>query len=112
MKEMENKVVSLQQVYDQVQEMMDKAGIGTRTLWVEAKIVGYEHVKLGKHRAPSNVPDREMRVYIAGVNSGVGNISCTNASPTVVLETIKVELEKLKIVSNPVDTISDIQIEL
>jgi len=105
---MDNVTVSLKQVYDQVQEMMDSAGIGTRTLWVEGKLVGYEHIKTGKHGKSSQEPTTEMRIYISG--EGDPAINCSHWSASVVLETIKVEIEKLKITKNPTDQIQDIQL--
>lgn len=108
--EPEKKVVSLQQVYDQVQGMMDEAGIGTRTLHIDAGIHSYEHRKLGTYSkgiADTSL-DKNLKVYIGGIPS----ITCDHPSPYVVIETIRVELEKLKITRNPVDVIRDIELEL
>ena len=104
---MENKTISLQELYNQVQAMLENAGIPTATLVVEGKIVSYEHIKEGRYTAARMEPEREIRVYIN--KEGSPSISSHHWSPSVVLETIRVELEKMKISSNPEDKVEDIQ---
>lgn len=109
---MEQKVVSLQEIYDKVQEMIDAAGIGDSTLHVDGSMKSYQHKKKGTYNKgiPDLSIDKDIRVWIH--RDGVESITSTHWSPSVVLETIKVEIEKLKIKSNPVDQVSDVQIEL
>jgi hypothetical protein len=105
---MENKTISLQELYNQVQTMLEDAGIPTATLVVEGKIVSYQHIKEGKYNPARMEPDKEIRVYIN--LEGSPSISSHHWSPSVVLETIRVELEKIKISLNPEDKVEDIQI--
>ena len=105
---MKETTVSLEAMYNQVQAMLEDAGIPTATLVVEGKIVSYQHIKEGRYTAARMEPDREIRVYIN--KEGSPSISSHHWSPSVVLETIRVELEKMKISSNPEDKVKDIQI--
>lgn len=62
---MENKVTSLDDIYNQIQGMMDEAGIGTASLFVEGKVCSYQHVKEGKYKpARRDDIDRSIRVSI------------------------------------------------
>ena len=104
---MENKTISLQELYNQVQAMLEDAGIPTASLFLEGKIVSYQHIKEGKYTQARMEPDREIRVYIN--KEGSPSINSSHWSPSVVLETVRVELEKMKINSNPEDKVGDIQ---
>jgi len=107
---MENKTVSLQQIYDQVQEMLNKAGIPTAGLHVEGKIQSYQHIKEGKYSGkPNMVPETTLRVSI--LQEGRPIIATEHWSPEVVLTTIRMELEKVKLIANTQQMVGDITME-
>jgi hypothetical protein len=107
---MEKKIISLEEIYNQVQTMLEDAGIPTATLSVEGSIKSYQHRKEGKYEQARMTPDKQIQVYIG--KDGMHSIHVTHWSPSVVLHTIKVELEKVKISMNPEDKIEDMQIEV
>lgn len=104
---MENKVTSLDDIYNQIQEMMDDVGIGTVSLFVEGKVCSYQHVKEGKYKpARRDAIDKSIRVSI--LREGHPTIiTADHWSPTIIIATIRMELEKLKLIASATDNVEE-----
>lgn len=108
---MENKVVSLEELYNQLQSMLEEAGMGTWTLHLEISMKSYEHRKTNKYSKPDYTPEKSIRVWIH-TDTGYPSITINHWSPTVVMETIKTEIQVRQLKVNPPDSVCNATISM
>lgn len=94
----ENKTINLRELYNQIQEMMNTAGIPDATLTVTTTMKLYEFDKAGKYGGVKKTePDLTISVYIS--KEGTSSITAEHWSLKVVMALIEAALEKRKMES-------------
>ena len=105
---MKETTVSLEAMYNQVQAMLEDAGIPTATLFVEGEIKSYQHIKEGRYQPANMEPKKEISICVS-LNETV-IVFCTHHVPSVVLEDIRVKLMAWKVEKNPSEKIVNIEL--
>lgn len=101
-KEKQDKVVSLEDMYWQIQRWLDQADMGNAHHHVSITFVGYEHRKTGKHEAATKDPEKQITIH---VNSKL--ICMMEKSPTIAMEKTRAAIELIQLERDNKDTIAN-----
>lgn len=106
-KEKNSKVISLVDMYWQIQKWLDKAQMGTVEHFVQISASGYSHYKKGVYATATLEPLLSISVH---VNKTV--ICVMEKSPTIALEKTRVYIQSLKIQKENSDVIGDVTVDM
>lgn len=101
-KEKQNKVVSLEEMYWQIQRWLDQADMGDVHHHVSITFVGYEHRKTGKHEDATKDPEKQITIHLKSKT-----ICLMEKSPTIAMEKTRAAIELMQLERDNKDTISD-----
>lgn len=102
-KEKQDKIVSLEDMYWQIQRWLDQADMGNVGHSVEVKFAGYEHYKTGKFSGiPVKDPKKTVTIFI-----GEKLTSHEVSSPTIAMEKTRTAIELMQLERDNKDTIAN-----
>jgi len=101
-KEKQDKIVSLEDMYWQIQRWLDQADMGDVGHSIQIACVGYEHYKVGKYSKATKNPEKQITIHVKD------KVICImEKSPTIAMEKTRAAIELMQLERDNKDTIAN-----